>query len=106
MSVGVYVVRDQWGNSVIIKSYIIEGRDMDFAAIRARVPGFVCDTTLKRRLARGVNTWALLCRHPKDVMASNGKRSGNKFNQTWRAQKQASVEAAARNKQRKENHGW
>ena len=106
MSVGVYLGEDEMGNTRIIKSYIVEGQDLDYPAIRKRVPKLISDTTLKRRLSRGVSTWQGLSVDPAFSMVQNGKRNGSKFNETWRAQKQSSIESQARKKTAKENHGW
>lgn len=94
------------GKPVVIKSYIADGKDMEYPAIRKLVPQYVSDDTLKQRLARGVNTIAKLCVHPKDAQQSNGKRIGKHFNQTWKAQKQASIERHARKVKEKGEHGW
>ena len=106
MSVGVYLGVDEMGAPAIIKSYVIDGNDIDYPQIRLKVPAFVTDSTLKARLNRGVRRWDELKRHPKDALQSNGKRNGTKHNQSWKAQKQAQIERTAQVKQQKENHGW
>ena len=94
------------GSPTIIKSYVIDGKDLDYEYIRKHVPAYVSDSTLQNRLKRGVRNWAALRQHPKDTLSRNGRRNGTKFNQTWKAQKQAQIERASRTKQQKEEHGW
>jgi len=106
MTVGVFLGEDEMGRLTIIKSYVIEGQDINYPEIRKRVPKLISDVTLKRRLSRGVSTWNGLSVDPAFSMMQNGKRNGSKFNATWRAQKQSSIESQARKKKLKENHGW
>lgn len=93
-----------------MRLWIVEGEELDWPAIRQRIPIYIQDTTIKARLkrlaAKGKILWKDLRIDPKLALQNNGKRAGTYFNKSFKTSMQASVDRAVLAKTRSKSHGW